>query len=110
MSAHSSRCCRRSRWTSFRREYAQITKGYDKEKLYQSKTPRKGDEEEAGDQEHRPKLCEKSKYIDQIKKRQEIPRYDMLNRIVSFSYPRARNTLNERKEGSERKKKKKNLS
>ena len=61
-----------------------ITQGYEKEKLWQSRTPKKENSADIIEDNHQPKICEKSKHIDQAKRKMEIPRYEMLNRIVFF--------------------------
>lgn len=71
--------------------------GYDRQKLYQSRTPNKGEDDEDDEQDHRPKLCEKSKHLDHMKKRQEMPRHDMLTLIVGHPDVRARSIPIERR-------------
>ena len=64
--------------------------GYHRENLYNSRTPKKGVEEDVGEHDYKPKLCEKSKFLDNIKKKPEMPRHEMLNRIVGFTNRRVR--------------------
>jgi hypothetical protein len=50
--------------------------------LYQSRTPKKEESAEKAVEAHQPKICEKSKYLDNIKRKMDVPRYEVLNRIV----------------------------
>ena len=76
-----------------------MTQGYSKDQLYRSRTPTKEQEEDnyKSDLFH-PKLCEKSKHIDLVKHRADVPRYEMLNRIVVSFVSRAKSTPIERRE------------
>lgn len=60
--------------------------GYSKENLYSSKTPAKhqnSHEEECVS--FKPRICEKSKYLDKMKHKQDVPRFEMLN-IIGQEY------------------------
>lgn len=70
--------------------------GYSRDNLYQSRTPKKAEPDQEESESYKPKLCQKSKYIDQVKRRLEMPRHEMLSRMVNSRNHRARNTLTER--------------
>lgn len=63
--------------------------GYDKERLYQSKTPVKEEDREGGPQ---PRLCEKSVHIDQHRHRPDLPRHELLSRMgEEYSHRKKKN-------------------
>lgn len=72
--------------------------GYSKDNLYQSRTPKKNEDDADESDAYRPKLCQKSMHIDQAKRRLEMPRFEVLGRMVNLLLLRVKSILTERKD------------